>query len=369
MTRSRNYSIPFSNAQAVAVKLFVWFERHGRTLPWRNPQISDPYRTWLSEVMLQQTTVATVKKYFIDFTERWPTVDDLAKANINEVFHAWQGLGYYARARHLHACANKIVRDYQGRFPSNEIELRTLPGIGPYTAAAIASIAFNQPAAAVDTNIERVVARLEGIQESGHKLRRSVQALMGRMVPDHRPGDYVQAMMDLGSAICTPKQPLCVDCPLSANCFAYLNNQTDQLPMKPVKSVKPKRYGVIFWLENKENSAVFLRQRPLKGLLAGMIEIPSTPWLEKDWRGVEIGEYAPHPIKWRDHSGLVKHGFTHFDLELRMVTARISQSTVIDPKAGFWCLPAEFAKQAFPTLMKKVIKAINPSLLQLPATK
>lgn len=352
-------------ASALAAKLLVWFDQHGRILPWRDATRSNPYRIWLSEIMLQQTTVATVKKYFIDFTERWPTVEDLAKADLNDVFHAWQGLGYYARARHLHACAAQVVRDYQGQFPNNEMELRKLPGIGPYTAAAIVSIAFNQPAAAVDTNIERVMARLHGVWESGPKLRRIIEELMIEMVPTHRPGDYVQAMMDLGSAICTPNQPLCLACPLSAHCFANLHNQTSQLPVKPLKTIKPTRYGVVFWLENEEDKAVFLRQRPLKGLLAGMIEIPSTPWIKQAWQDTEIQEYAPSAVaKWYDRPEIVKHSFTHFNLKLRIQTAQISSCISSGSKAGFWCLPAEFSKQAFPTLMKKVIKAVNPTLLQ-----
>ena len=348
----------------IASLLLPWFYSFGRALPWRVLNNPDPYHVWLSEMMLQQTTVTTVKKYFETFINRWPTVHDLAGATLDQVLHAWQGLGYYARARNLHACALKVVQYYQGQFPTTVDTLEGLPGIGPYSASAIAAIAFQQPASVVDTNIERVVARLFALTVSPPKLRRDVRTIMNDLVPTKRPGDFVQALMDLGAMICTPKQPLCLDCPLSQVCQARHHDMVEAYPVKIAKSAIPKKYGVVFWLQQQKSKAVLLRRRPLKGLLAGMIEIPSTPWRTEAWvQHHEIFEHAPVKLNWHHIPGSVRHRFTHFDLELQVVSANIKDHHITSLDQDFWCLPQHFNQQAFPTLMKKVINMLNPALL------
>jgi A/G-specific adenine glycosylase len=335
-----------------AAALLAWYDRHRRDLPWRvvPGQSPDPYRVWLSEIMLQQTTVATVVPYFDRFVARFPDIRALADAPLDAVLHAWQGLGYYARARNLHACAQAVVARHGGRFPDDPARLRALPGIGDYTAAAIAAIAFDRPVAAVDGNVERVVARLfaERAPLPGAKSR--LRALAASLVPARRAGDFAQAMMDLGATICTPRAPRCVLCPWRADCAAAALGIAEELPVQAEKPERPTRYGVAFWL-TRADGAVLLRRRPEHGLLGGMIELPSTEWRETPWDAAEAITAAPIETDWRALPGTVRHGFTHFRLELGLLAG-----TTTNPVAGIWAKQTEFKDHAFPTLTRKLVR-------------
>src|SRR6266852_943396 len=259
-----------------APRLLAWYDRHRRTLPWRAPAgaRAEPYLVWLSEIMLQQTTVATVGDYFRRFVERWPTVEALAAAPLDDVLSAWAGLGYYARARNLHACARAVAERHDGRFPEDEASLLALPGIGRYTAAAIRAIAFDQPASAVDGNVERVIARLFAIDTPLPDAKPEIQLLAAKLVPESRAGDYAQAMMDLGATVCTPKSPRCVICPLMSSCRARKLGLAEDLPRRSPKAERPTRRGLAFVLARRDG-AILLRKRPAKGLLGGMDSVPS----------------------------------------------------------------------------------------------
>jgi len=335
-----------------AAALLLWYDRHRRDLPWRAPpgERPDPYRVWLSEIMLQQTTVATVGPYFDRFVARFPDIRALAAAALDEVLHAWQGLGYYARARNLHACARAVVERHGGQFPDEAAALRGLPGIGDYTAAALAAIAFDRPLAAVDGNVERVVARLfaEKAPLPGAKPR--LRALAASLVPERRAGDFAQAVMDLGAVLCTPRRPRCVLCPWRPDCAAAALGIVEDLPAQAEKPERPLRHGVAFWLA-REDGAVLLRRRPDKGLLGGMIELPSTDWRERPWGESEAASAAPATTAWLALPGTVQHGFTHFRLELGLLAG-----TTNEPIAGIWAKPSEFTDYAFPTLTKKLAK-------------
>jgi len=338
-------------AAALPAALLAWYDRHRRVLPWRaRPgEVADPYRVWLSEIMLQQTTVAAVAPYYERFLARWPDIKALARAELDDVLHAWQGLGYYARARNLHACARAIVA--RGGFPDSETGLRELPGVGIYTAAAIAAIAFGRRAAAVDGNAERVLARLYAVRTPLPAAKPRLRARAAALVPVDRSGDFAQALMDLGATICTPKQPRCDLCPWCADCRAYARDIAEQLPRRVVKPQKPRRHGVAFWAVN-ETGAVLLRRRPLNGLLGGMIEVPSTPWRAKPWAEAEAKRAAPLKARWRRLPGAVAHGFTHFDLELVILAAAAEGA---GPSDGFWVEPGRIKDHALPSVMKKVI--------------
>ncbi|HKR19520.1 MAG TPA: A/G-specific adenine glycosylase [Stellaceae bacterium] len=348
MPRARSMSRP---AADLSVSLLAWYDRHRRVLPWRAlpSDAVDPYRVWLSEIMLQQTTVAAVGPYYERFLARWPTIEMLACAELDDVLHAWQGLGYYARARNLHACARAVVA--RGGFPDSEAGLRTLPGVGAYTAAAIAAIAFGRRAAAVDGNAERVLARLYAVRTPlpAAKPRLHDDALA--LVPAGRPGDFAQALMDLGATVCTPKQPRCGVCPWQTCCRAAAQGIAEKLPRRAAKPTKPRRHGVAFWAVN-EAGAVLLRRRPPKGLLGGMMEVPSTEWRITPWDDREATKAAPLKARWRRLPGTVAHGFTHFDLELVILTATAKGTAVDD---GIWVTPARFKDHALPSVMKKVI--------------
>jgi A/G-specific adenine glycosylase len=313
--------------------LLDWYDRHARVLPWRVPPVAagarrrpNPYHVWLSEIMLQQTTVATVGPYFRDFVARWPTLPALASAELDSVLHAWQGLGYYARARNLHECARAIVRDHGGRFPENEAVLRRLPGIGPYTAAAIAAIAFNRPAVAVDGNVARVVARLFAVTDSLPGAKPALRCLAAKLVPDRRPGDFAQAMMDLGATVCTPRRPQCPSCPWQACCAGRAAGIADELPRRAPKAERPTRHGMAFWAV-RPDGAILLRRRAERGLLGGMMEIPSTDWRPRPWTPAEARPAAPLPADWRILDGRVRHTFTHFHLELEVLAGRTHGTT------------------------------------------
>ena len=332
--------------------MLAWYDRHRRDLPWRAPPgvRADPYRVWLSEIMLQQTTVVTVAPYFDRFVARWPDVSTLAAATLDEVLHQWQGLGYYARARNLHACARVVAERHGGRFPDDAAGLRALPGIGDYTAAAIAAITFDRREAAVDGNVERVVARLFAVREAMPAAKPRLRALARKLVPPRRAGDFAQAMMDLGATICTPRRPRCVLCPWRDDCSARVGGFAESLPARAEKPERALRHGVVFWL-TRGDGAVLLRRRPERGLLGGMIEAPSTPWREAPWDDAEALAHAPAAAGWSALPGTVRHGFTHFPLELT-IWAAVTET----PPDGIWARSDQFNDYAFPTLTKKVVK-------------
>lgn len=314
-------------------------------------ETSDPYRVWLSEIMLQQTTVATVGPYFHAFLKRWPTMKALAAAPVEEVMSAWAGLGYYSRARNLHACAKMVANAHGGRLPSSEVELRALPGIGPYTAAAIAAIAFGKRAAPVDGNIERVLARLFAIDEPPPGAKARLKAIAETLAPEKRAGDFAQAMMDLGAAICTPKSPNCRDCPWSEDCAARAQGIAATLPRRAAKLTRPLRRGAAFVLISRNNE-VLLRRRPPKGLLGGMHEPPMSPW-EKDFPSAPF-IHAPFKAKYLKRTGIVRHVFTHFELELEVYRADDVARSRANGE-GEWAPIGELARFALPSLMRKVI--------------
>ncbi|MBW8785805.1 MAG: A/G-specific adenine glycosylase [Novosphingobium sp.] len=336
---------------AISGPLLAWYERHARVLPWRaapGTAPPDPYRVWLSEVMLQQTTVAAVIPYFERFTSTWPTVDTLAAASNAEVMTAWAGLGYYARARNLLACA-RAVAERGGRFPDNEAELRALPGLGTYTAAAVAAIAFGRRAVVVDANVERVVARLFAIGEPLPAAKPAIRAAADAITPAKRAGDFAQAMMDLGATICTPRAPKCLVCPLHAKCAAAGSGEPERYPAKAAKAAKPLRQGRAFWIEN--DGAVWLVRRPGKGMLGGMRALPDDGWsARRDGSGE-----GPIPGPWRA-GGSVQHVFTHFALELTLAHYGGSDWASLGGGDGQWW-PIEMLDQAgLPTLFVKAVR-------------
>ncbi len=313
----------------------------------------DPYRVWLSEVMLQQTGVTTVKPYFDDFVSRWPTVGDLAAASRDDVLKAWAGLGYYARARNLKACAEVVAQAHGGVFPDTIDGLRALPGIGEYTAAAIGAIAFDIPTAVVDANVERVVARLHAIREPLPAAKKAIRARQAELTPQLRAGDYAQAMMDLGSAICTPKKPACVLCPINEDCAAFAERRQEDYPVRGEKAERPTRRGAAF-VAVREDGAVLLRTRADAGLLGGMTEVPGSAWGEDAGSAAD----APFPADWRV-AGSVVHVFTHFRLELSVYCARHVRVAKL-PAGSWWSAPASLAGEALPSVMKKAIEAALP---------
>jgi A/G-specific adenine glycosylase len=328
-------------------KILAHYDAHARVLPWRSPPGAprpDPYRVWLSEIMLQQTTVATVKAYFARFTERWPTVTALAAAADADVMAAWAGLGYYARARNLLACARLVAADHGGHFPDSEAGLRALPGIGPYTAAAIAAIAFGRPAVVVDGNVERVIARLYAIDTPMPAAKPDIHARTAPLVPANRAGDFAQAMMDLGATICTPRNPLCTLCPVALACKGRLAAET--YPRKAPKKAKPERQGRVWWIEAE--GEVWLIQRPNKGLLGGMRALPGCNWL---------GEAPAPPIAadWQ-MLGQVAHVFTHFRLSLDVFGARFAKRPPLSG-AGQWWPIDRLHEAGLPTVFDKAAKA------------
>jgi A/G-specific adenine glycosylase len=339
---------------ATAPALLAWYDRHRRELPWRAKpgERPDPYCVWLSEIMLQQTTVATVGPYYQRFLERWPTVEALAAADLDEVLHAWQGLGYYARARNLHRCAKAVAAGHGGRFPASEEGLRSLPGIGGYTAAAVAAIAFGLKATPVDGNIERVVARLFAVETPLPSAKPELRRLASRLTPEARAGDFAQGLMDLGATICRPKAPLCLTCPLTQFCAARAQGIAESLPRRSPKRARPQKHGVVFWIR-RPDGAVLLRRRAEEGLLGGLMEFPSTDWREAAWSVAAAIKSAPAKAQWRALPGVVRHGFTHFDIDLAILAGEVPARTRFE---GVWARPEDFAGQALPTLMKKVAR-------------
>ncbi|WP_411839535.1 A/G-specific adenine glycosylase [Paracoccus sp. ME4] len=333
----------------MAPDLLAWYDRHARDLPWRvqpGGAPADPYRVWLSEVMLQQTTVAAVKAYFLRFTAIWPTVQDLAAAPDAQVMAEWAGLGYYARARNLLACARAVTA--MGGFPDSRDGLQALPGIGAYTSAAIAAIAFDRAETVVDGNVERVVARLFAVQTPLPRAKLELVALADTLTPAARPGDYAQAMMDLGATICTPRSPACVICPLQAQCDARAQGIAAELPRKTPKAAKPLRQGTV-WL-GRQGEALLLEHRPPQGLLGGVLAFPSAGWDGRDLP-------PPGPADWRD-LGTVRHVFTHFTLDL---TVRIG-TLAGNPTRGELVPLRQIDPAALPGLMRKVWDMARPHL-------
>jgi A/G-specific adenine glycosylase len=298
-----------------SLDLLRWYDLGARRLPWRAPpgDRADPYRVWLSEIMLQQTTVAAVRPYFERFTAKWPTVEALAAADDGELMAAWAGLGYYARARNLLACARTIATDHGGTFPETEAELLKLPGVGRYTAAAISAIAFGRRAVVIDGNVERVVSRLFAVERPRPGAKQELYARTDELTPEQRPGDFAQAMMDLGATVCTPRAPRCDACPVSRHCRARLLGSPEGYPRKAARKAKPHRHGTAYWLQH--GGDVLLVRRPARGLLGGMLALPTGSWTEQP---VEDG--APAPADWTD-GGAVSHVFTHFALTLRLACA------------------------------------------------
>ncbi len=314
--------------------------------------VADPYRVWLSEIMLQQTTVAAVIPYFETFTTRWPRVEDLAGAPLDDVLAAWAGLGYYARARNLHACAATLAQDHGGVFPGTEDDLRALPGIGAYTAAAIAAIAFGRPAVVVDGNVERVMARFHGLETPLPEAKPALKSLAAALTPTDRAGDYAQAVMDLGATVCTPRSPRCDVCPLADDCIARASGRAAELPRKSPKAQKPTRIGAAFWL-TRPDGAVLIRRRGAKGLLAKMPEVPSAGFTTAKDPAPDPARDAPVPADWRAVPGTVRHTFTHFHLELTIWTAHICDKDAAGLE-GEWHTPARLAEVGLPTVMRKV---------------
>ena len=345
-----------------AEKLLAWYDRHGRTLPWRSAD-PDPYRVWLSEIMLQQTTTTAVAPYYARFLARWPDVKALAAADDAEVMQAWAGLGYYARARNLLACARKIAADHAGRFPDSEAGLRALPGVGPYTAAAVAAIAFGQRAVVIDGNVERVVSRLFAIETPLPLSKAEIRLRADELTADERSGDFAQAMMDLGATICTPMRPACILCPLSSSCAARARGIQAGLPRKMPKAARPSRIGAAF-IGIRGDGALLVRTRPAKGLLGGMTEFPGVWPVERGAEG-DFLSAAPIRANWKE-AGRAFHGFTHFDLELAVYSAHLPARPAIDAPLR-WCTPTMLSAEAFPTLMRKVAVAADVRLDNLNA--
>ena len=337
--------------------LIAWYDRHARVLPWRaRPgEAPDPYRVWLSEIMLQQTTVKTVGPYYARFLARWPTVAALAEASLDDVLRTWAGLGYYARARNLHACARAVVEHHGGEFPDDLEALRALPGIGDYTAAAVAAIAFDAAAVPVDGNVERVVTRLFAVEDELPAAKPKIKALATSLLPPRRSGDFAQSLMDLGASLCSPKRPACTLCPWTDVCVARALGTQETFPRKARKREGRLRRGAAF-VALRADGTVLLRQRPDKGLLAKMTEVPGSEW-SHDFDVTKARRQAPRlhaGTKWRRLTGVVNHVFTHFPLELTVFVAQVPRGTRA-PKAARWVKRADLAGEALPNVMRKVL--------------
>jgi len=346
------------SAPVKAVDLLRWYDRHHRRLPWRaapggkGTATADPYRVWISEIMLQQTTVVAVLPYYERFLTKFPTVRDLAAAPVEDVMAAWAGLGYYARARNLHACARAVAA--AGGFPDTAEALRDLPGIGPYTATAIAAIAFNRPGIPVDGNVERVLSRLFAIADplpgSKPRIREAAALLEADRAARARPSDFAQALFDLGATICTPTQPACALCPWRDGCTGLSQGVAADLPRKSPKPDRPHRHGAHFWLTDAAGN-VLLRRRPPEGLLGGMTELPGTPWRDRRWPRADALAHAPMDANWRP-AGTVRHGFTHFTLDIALFAALVP-----DIRAeGFLRPVTALDAEALPSVMRKCVR-------------
>jgi A/G-specific adenine glycosylase len=335
--------------------LLAWYDRHRRVLPWRarKGERPDPYRVWLSEIMLQQTTVKAVAPFYARFLSRWPTVAALAAASLDDVLRAWAGLGYYARARNLHACA-RAVAENGGAFPCALDALRALPGIGDYTAAAVAAIAFDAPAVPVDGNVERVVTRLFAVEQQLPAAKPRIKELAASLLPPRRTGDFAQALMDLGATICSPKRPACALCPWSDVCTANARGDQETFPRKAPKREGQLRRGAAF-VALRADGRILLRKRPDKGLLASMTEVPGSDWAQ-DFDDKAALRAAPRlkGAKWWRVPGIVRHVFTHFPLELSVFVAPVKRGTTAS-KGMRWARLDDLTGEALPNVMRKVI--------------
>ena len=354
---SKRKSQPENRAStARPAQLLAWYDRHRRRLPWRAPagQRSDPYRVWLSEIMLQQTTVKAVGPYFEKFLARWPDVSALGSAELDDVLRMWAGLGYYSRARNLHACAVAVMGDHGGAFPDTEEGLRALPGIGPYTAAAIAAIAFDRRTMPVDGNIERVVTRLYAIEEALPQAKPLIKEMATTLLGPSRAGDSAQALMDLGATICTPKKPACALCPLNDDCAGRIRGDQETFPRKAPKKSGALRRGAAFVVTR--GGELLVRSRPEKGLLGGMTEVPGSQWLagQEDAAALAQAPELKGVTRWHRKAGIVSHVFTHFPLELVVYTASVTSRTRA-PEGMRWVPVATLDGEAFPNVMRKVI--------------
>ncbi|HEY1246779.1 MAG TPA: A/G-specific adenine glycosylase [Hyphomicrobiaceae bacterium] len=366
--RAASHAASAESAEAAGRALLAWYDRARRHLPWRAPpgHAADPYRVWLSEIMLQQTTVKAVIPYYADFLERWPSVEALAAASLDDVLAAWAGLGYYSRARNLHACARAVVERHGGRFPGVEQALRELPGVGPYTAAAIVAIAFGAPATPVDGNVERVVARLFAVAQPLPAAKTGLRLLAQGLTPVERAGDHAQAMMDLGATVCTPRRPSCAVCPLAPFCAARVQGIAARLPVRPAKPERPLRLARVF-VALREDGHVLLRRRPAPGLLGGMLEVPSTPWADALPPLAQALRAAPVRADWRALPGIVTHTFTHFRLEASVHRANVPARARLTPSADAprcqWVARRDLDRAALPSVMRKIIAhALAPSV-------
>ena len=346
--------MPDNVSHDIADLLLAWYDANARVLPWRAPPGTpppDPYGVWLSEVMLQQTQVAAVIPYFEKFTKRWPDFMSLAAAEDAEVMSAWAGLGYYARARNLLAAARAVAREHGGRLPEREAALRALPGFGPYTAAAVAAIAFGQRAVVVDGNVERVVARLFGVADPLPGAKSRIRELTDSITPDARAGDFAQAMMDLGATICTPRSPKCLLCPLAEPCAARRAGTPEAFPVKAKKRARPVRYGTFFWLESDD--AVLLVRRPEKGLLGGMRALPTGPWADSPPGLAD----PPVEAEWTLRNAAIRHVFTHFELNAVLATATLARH--IGAVEGEWWPIERLDEAGLPRLFAKAVEAME----------
>lgn len=342
--------------------LLAWYDRHARPLPWRiGPDRSkegerqDPYKVWLSEIMLQQTTVAAVTPYFTNFIARWPSVSDLAAASDDDVRSAWAGLGYYRRAANLHACARLVASEYGGKFPQTATALKELPGIGDYTSAAIASIAFGESVAVVDGNVERVFSRLFQFDTPMPKVKRDVSEHVKACVPVDRPGDFAQATMDLGATVCTPKNPACALCPWNESCAAFKAGDMERYPVKAPKKAKPRRFGSALVRVRQSDGAVWCETRPDGGLLPNMTQVPTTDWIKAETQPELDNRY-----RGAEHIGAIEHVFTHFALTLQVY--RQVEDNPADDRSGWWSPPQKVTQEAWPTVMVKALKLALPEL-------
>ncbi len=336
-----------------SVRLLAWYNVHRRELPWRAKRgaTADPYRVWLSEIMLQQTTVVAVAAYYREFLRRWPTVEKLAAAPLDDVLAAWAGLGYYARARNLHRAAQQVARELGGEFPRTAEALRALPGIGPYTAGAIAAIAFDAREAAVDANAERVLARYFAVEAPLPGAKTELRARGQSLVPDARAGDFAQALMDLGALVCTPRRPDCPNCPWSDDCRGRARGIAENLPVKAAKRARPLKRGAAFVARDR-SGAVLLVKRPEDGLLGGMLQPPLGSWAAEFPSTKAALLQAPFRAEWQKRAGIVRHGFTHFELEVEVYVARVAKRPKND---GRWIAEDALGRAALPTVMRKIV--------------
>lgn len=334
--------------------LLNWYDAHRRVLPWRAPDgvTPNPYHVWLSEVMLQQTTVPAVIPYFGKFLSKWPRVQDLAAANSQDVMENWAGLGYYARARNLHKCAKYVTEELDGVFPDNQDDLKKLPGVGDYTSAAITAIAFNKPANVVDGNVERVMARIFAVTEPVPDSKPHLKLLAGKMAEGEtkRPGDYAQALMDLGATICTPSSPKCLLCPVTKYCKATATGIAATLPARKEKAARPQKHGYVYWVTTPDGRILFERRNE-KGMLGGTIGLPTSSWVDR-------GDNRTHlPLKSRKETKiLVKHIFTHFELELHGFAVSLANDHIPAGGEYFWATRQEAVRLGIPTLFKKALR-------------